>query len=604
MKKINRVVWKASGLVLLAFSVFFQSEAQQLRSLSGANSPNDDTNPVWIGNNTLLFTRAFHPSNLGGVTDSGDIWMTRKNEAGEWEEATHRPDLSSKGYDLALGLEDILTLVILRTEGGKSTLHQYSKFGQEWNYLRAVNFPGLESFEGTVSGRIASGGKVIFLAGKRQGGFGNEDIYFSEKTGLVNWSEPQNIGPAVNGFGQEIGPYFDRETNQLYFSSNSHPGASGKDILIAKRLGESWDSWSKPEKWEQISSRGSEASITFISKEEVVWTSTQNSDGFADLMTFSTPVPLIIPTEFVPPVAPEVKSEKPSSLPKPAPPTEPQKTLTVPLSDSTNVYLKIPNVQAVEVKPVAPVKAEVQTKLDTAKVEEIKVESKKGEEIKPKETQLIDSIPSQTLPAPKVVIQPNDPTIPLSLSVLDSKSMVELTYTLTFFKGSEAIDFQRSLVSSDLAELGITAINVSSSGYFPKMLALESLNPEEKTVVLLIKAEAGSTLLLENVNFKRGTAELEGENTEAFLSDLASFLIGNPQIKIRINGHTDNVGDPGLNKKLSLDRAGSVRDFLVSKGVNFENLRISGWGGTRPIASNSTEEGRAKNRRVELAVEN
>ena len=82
MKNSNRFISKASGLVLLAFCFQLSVKGQDLRSLSGANSPNDDTNPVWIGNNTLLFTRAFHPQNLGGVSDPGDIWETRKDEAG------------------------------------------------------------------------------------------------------------------------------------------------------------------------------------------------------------------------------------------------------------------------------------------------------------------------------------------------------------------------------------------------------------------------------------------------------------------------------------------------------------------------------------------
>ncbi|WP_332910617.1 OmpA family protein [Algoriphagus boritolerans] len=110
--------------------------------------------------------------------------------------------------------------------------------------------------------------------------------------------------------------------------------------------------------------------------------------------------------------------------------------------------------------------------------------------------------------------------------------------------------------------MGITQVKISSAGYFPKQIFVENLNANGKTVVLLTKAEAGSIVLLEDVNFKRGTAELEGETTEASLSDLALFLKENPQIKIRINGHTDNVGDPGLNKQLSLERAGSVRDFF------------------------------------------
>lgn len=536
--------------MLLAFSFFAYAEAQQLRSLSGANSPNDDTNPVWIGNNTLLFTRAFHSSNLGGSSDPGDVWMTQKNANGSWKEATHRPDLSSKGYDLPLGLQDALTLLILRSENGKNSVHRYSKFGQEWNYLRQDNLPGLDDFEGPLSGRVTTDGKLIFLSGKRKDGFGNEDLYFSENMNQTDWSELRNLGPAINGFGQEMGPFFDPVTNQLFYSSNSHPGASGKDILISKRMGETWDSWSKPEKWEQISSRGSEASIAFISKDEVVWTSTQNSDGYADLMTFSTVVPLVIPTEFVAPVLPQVKTEEPKILAKVTQEVEvKQEIVIVPLSDSTNVYLPKP--------PIVPIEN-----------------------------------------------QPLTVELPISWLVVDSKSKAELIYSITFYKEIELIDYQDIVLISKLTDAGITSVKISAQGYFPKLIPVAMLDSKSRNEVSLTQAQAGSTVLLDNVNFKRGTAELEGTTTEASLSDLAVFLKENPQIKIRINGHTDNAGDPGLNKKLSLDRAGRVRDFLIDQGVNFENLRISGWGGTRPIASNATEEGRAKNRRVELAVEN
>lgn len=549
MKKNKQFILKASGLVLLAFCLQLSTKAQELRSLSGANSPNDDTNPVWIGNNTLLFTRAFHPQNLGGVSDSGDIWETRKDESGEWGKATHRPDLSTAGYDLVLGLEDVLTLLVLRKEGDQTSVHQFSKFGADWNYLRKVNFPDLNSFEGPVTGRVAEGGKVIFLAGKRQGGFGNEDIYLSEKTGIVEWSELKNLGSAINGFGQEVGPFYDPVSKKLYFSSNSYHGANGKDILISKRLGESWDSWSKPEIWQQISSRGSEASITFISKDEVVWTSTQNSDGYADLMTFSTPVPLVIPTEFSAPITVSAEPEKPKPTRRPIQVNESaSRTVALPLSDSTEVSFKLP--------PITPIANEIP-----------EVES------------------------------------PVTWLVIDGKNKVELPYTLTFIKGSEIVDYQEAQLVSELKKRSINLIKISSAGYFPKQVLVENLDFKTKTVVLLTKAEQGSTVLLEDVKFKRGTAELEGENTEASLSDLAIFLKENPQIKIRINGHTDNAGDPGLNKQLSLERAGSVRNFLIDKGVNFENLRISGWGGTRPVASNATEAGRVKNRRVELAVE-
>src|SRR5690606_36293461 len=107
-----------------------------------------------------------------------------------------------------------------------------------------------------------------------------------------------------------------------------------------------------------------------------------------------------------------------------------------------------------------------------------------------------------------------------------------------------------------MKEKGVSTVKVSSPAYFPKQVPVESCDSKGKTVVLLTKAEAGSTVLLEDVNFKRGTAELEGESTEASLADLARLLVANPSVTIRINGHTDTAGDPGLNKQLSLERAG------------------------------------------------
>lgn len=541
MKKLNQVILKASIAMLLAFCIT-ATYAQQLKSISGANSPTDDTNPVWIGNNTLFFTRAFHPKNIGGKADPGDIWVTKKDPNGTWTDATHRPDLSSPGYDLVLGLEDVLTLLVLRIENNSKTIRQYSKFGQDWNYLRTVNFPNLNEFEGLVSGRVAQGGKFIFIAGKKTGGFGNEDIYISEKTGVIDWSSPVNLGNVINGSAQEMGPYFDPEANLLFYSSSSHPGATGKDILIAKKTGEAWDSWSKPEKWEQISTKGSETSITFLSKEEVVWTSTQSSDGFADLMTFEKPIPLIIPSDF-----------------------------------------KAPTEQLIS----SPIKV--------TSVKETKPESS---------VQPISSLASTQVNPKKETPVTDEPEIPVSWLVMDAKLKIEVPFSLTWQKGNQTANFPVESRISDLEKAEVTSVRISSKGYFPIVLPLSELMRKGKTVILMTKAEAGSSVTLKDVNFKVGTAELEGEGTQNILKEIAEFLLNQPNLVVRINGHTDNLGDPTLSKELSLQRATAVRNYLVSNGVNFEKLRISGWGGTKPIASNATEAGRAKNRRVELTVEN
>ena len=76
----------------------------------------------------------------------------------------------------------------------------------------------------------------------------------------------------------------------------------------------------------------------------------------------------------------------------------------------------------------------------------------------------------------------------------------------------------------------------------------------------------------------------------------------NPTIKIQINGHTDNIGKPADNLKLSENRASSVVTYLTEKGIQSDRLSFKGFGATQPIDDNNTEEGRAKNRRTELKV--
>jgi outer membrane protein OmpA-like peptidoglycan-associated protein len=78
------------------------------------------------------------------------------------------------------------------------------------------------------------------------------------------------------------------------------------------------------------------------------------------------------------------------------------------------------------------------------------------------------------------------------------------------------------------------------------------------------------------------------------------MLNQNPDLKISIEGHTDNVGTPQSNQILSESRAKSVMNALVSKGISAGRLKYKGWGQTKPIADNASEDGKAKNRRVEI----
>jgi outer membrane protein OmpA-like peptidoglycan-associated protein len=86
------------------------------------------------------------------------------------------------------------------------------------------------------------------------------------------------------------------------------------------------------------------------------------------------------------------------------------------------------------------------------------------------------------------------------------------------------------------------------------------------------------------------------------LDAFAEYLNENPDLKVEIRGHTDNTGNPQANLALSSDRAFTVMDYLISKGIPKSRLGFKGFGDSKPIAPNTTEEGKAKNRRTEFFV--
>ncbi len=102
-----------------------------------------------------------------------------------------------------------------------------------------------------------------------------------------------------------------------------------------------------------------------------------------------------------------------------------------------------------------------------------------------------------------------------------------------------------------------------------------------------------------DILFDTGKSNIKAES-QAIIDEIFKMLNENKAIKVSIEGHTDNVGDAAANKKLSEARARAVMDALIAKGINKERLSSVGWGQERPVADNRTEEGRAKNRRVEI----
>jgi len=106
------------------------------------------------------------------------------------------------------------------------------------------------------------------------------------------------------------------------------------------------------------------------------------------------------------------------------------------------------------------------------------------------------------------------------------------------------------------------------------------------------------------IEFDTGSANFKaGGGSDAVVAQLKSFLDQNPKVtKLRIEGHTDNVGTPEANVTLSGQRALTVKNAAIAKGVKKERLIAVGFGQTKPIGDNTTDDGRAKNRRTEFRI--
>jgi len=117
-----------------------------------------------------------------------------------------------------------------------------------------------------------------------------------------------------------------------------------------------------------------------------------------------------------------------------------------------------------------------------------------------------------------------------------------------------------------------------------------------------VKTEIGSKVVLRNIFFDVGKFNLKDQSISE-IQNVQELLTKNPELKVQINGHTDNTGDANSNKSLSLKRANAVVDYLISKGVDQTRVSAKGFGSERPIVSNDDESGgREVNRRTEIEV--
>jgi len=141
----------------------------------------------------------------------------------------------------------------------------------------------------------------------------------------------------------------------------------------------------------------------------------------------------------------------------------------------------------------------------------------------------------------------------------------------------------------------------SGSYYYQTLLTVKSMQQEVTADASSIADELSKSghIALYGIHFETAKATILPDS-ESVLAEVAKMLQQNPDVKVSVEGHTDNVGSAAAKQTLSEKRAQAVVAWLSSHGIEGSRLQAKGWGASKPVEDNATEEGRAKNRRVEL----
>lgn len=139
---------------------------------------------------------------------------------------------------------------------------------------------------------------------------------------------------------------------------------------------------------------------------------------------------------------------------------------------------------------------------------------------------------------------------------------------------------------------------LADGGYDLIIAEKEAMKQDIQVNEMFEKINTGNSLVL-YINFETGKSVIKNES-QNIIDEIYKMLKGNLSLKIIIEGHTDNTGNKDSNQTLSEQRAASVKASLVSKGIATDRIKSVGYGQDKPISDNSTEEGKTKNRRVEI----
>src|SRR5690554_6721883 len=394
---------------------------------------------------------------------------------------------------------------------------------------------------------------LIFTSCDAPDSFGSCDLYISYKIN-GSWQKATNMAPTINSRSWDSQPSLSADGSMLFFSSNRRGGYGGNDIWYSHRLEDG--SWAEVKNiGSKIDTPQDEVSPFIYFNNELLFFSSEGHMGFGGKDLFMSKLE-------------NGEFSEPENLGYPINDHQDQLALFITAQQDFGYYTE---------------NTYDQGKVDSSLIYRFNfpVEIDLGEKLLVTEGRVCNGKTNEPIDA-----------------IL---SLVNLSNDSTMYKfrsDGESGDF--IMIYPDKS---FTGLYVEKSGFIPKIYNVEkdSLKDIKNMKIQLAPATSGEQFIFENVFFDFDEADLKPESLSS-LKRLYNFLIENSSLAINIVGHTDNVGLPEYNDSLSLKRAKSVQDYLITNGIAPDRLKIEGVGDKQPLRSNDTEENRAFNRRIEIIV--
>ncbi len=483
----------------------------------------------------------FNPENLGGgVNSKYDEYLPALNAEENTLVFTRRiPKLHATKYE----------------DNEQEDFFVSNKNGNIWGGSKKLKGNvNTQDNEGAQS--LSTNGKYLFFtACNRPKGYGGCDIYLTRKDSKGNWSKPMNMGSTINTKYWESQPSISPDSKTLYFTSN-RPGGKGKLDIWKSTIGKNGKFGKPINLGDSINTPYNEISPFIHPDNTTLYFASDGKIGMGGLDLFV------------------IKKQNDSVWGG-------AKNLGYPINTFKDENSLIVNTKGNKAYYASNIEGG-QGGLDLYSFDLYK--EAQPEPVTYLKGKIFDSKTKQPLSAKFELIDLD--TDKLIIESYSSKKNGEFLICIPANKNY--------------------ALNVNNEQYifysdnFSLKNADSTAMPFVKDIPLS-KIEKGNKVVLKNIFFETNSYVLK-EQSKTELEKLISFLNNNSTVNIEIGGHTDNVGSAEANKVLSNNRAKSVYDYLIANKINESRLSFKGYGEDKPIATNDTEQGRAKNRRTEFII--